>query len=141
MKYLVFTIDSCRLALEVNKVREIIIPGLNAGTTPEKILSEKKMVFQDRKIPVIILADFLFDIPSNRPERFRIVVCEINDKAIGLLVDSADEIIRLSKENIISTDKSSQKLRTDFLDGKFVDDNREIFIVAPDKILNVIEAV
>lgn len=141
MKYLVSTINSCRLALDVNKVCEIIIPGLNGNTSPEKILNEKKMMYQDQQIPIIILANFLFSIPPETPDDFRIIICEINNKIFGLLFDSADEIVRLSQENIMSTDKNSSEIKTDFLDGKFVDDDKEIYIVAPDKILTIVEAV
>ncbi len=141
MKYLVSTINSCRLALDVNKVREIIIPGLNGNTSPEKILNEKMIAYQDQQIPIIILANFLFSIPSEIPDDFRIIICEINKKTFGLLVDNADEIVRLSQEDIISTDKNSSEIKTDFLDGKFADDDKEIYIVAPDKILSVVEAV
>lgn len=140
MKYLSFTINLCRFALDINQVFEILIPGINGNISPEKMLAEKSMVYQDRQIPIIILADFLFNIPQDNPVDFRIILCEINGKIFGLLVDNADEIVCLSQENIISASKSSPELKTDFLRGKFVEDGKEIFIVEPNKILSAVEA-
>ncbi len=139
MKYLVFTISSFRLALDINKVVEILIPGVGGSTSPEKIIAEKSMKYEDKQIPIITLADYLFNIPTDNPEDFRIILCEIDGKILGLLVDNADEIIRLSQDNIMSTEKCSPLIKTDFLDGKFVEDEKEIYIVAPDKILSVVK--
>ncbi len=141
MKYLVFTINSFRLALDINKVVEIVIPGVGSSTSPEKILAEKSMKYQDKQIPIIIVADYLFNIPADSSEDFRIILCELDGKLLGLLVDNADEIIRLSQDRIKSTEKCSPLIKTDFLDGKFVEDEKEIYIVATDKILSVVKAV
>jgi len=141
MKYLVFTISSFRLALDINKVVEIIIPGVGGSTSSDKILAEKSMKFQDKQITIITLGDYLFNIPTDSPEGFRIILCEIEGKQLGLLVDNADEIIRLSQDRIISTEKCSPLIKTDILDGKFVEDEKEIYIVAPDKILTAVKAL
>jgi chemotaxis signal transduction protein len=141
MKYLVFTINSFRLALEINKVVEILIPGAGGTGYPEKIRAEKSIKYQDKQIPIITLADYLFNIPGDGAEDFRVILCELEGKQLGLLVDNADEIIRLSPDQIILTEKCSSLIKTDFLDGKFVEDEKEIYIVAPDKILSALKTV
>ena len=57
MKYLVFTINSFRLALDINKVFEVVIPGLDGNTSSEKMLTEKSMTYQEKQIPIIFFAD------------------------------------------------------------------------------------
>lgn len=141
MKYLVFRINSFRFALDISKVVEIQIPGVNGNTLAEKMLAEKSMLYQEKQIPIIILADFLFDLPSKNRDDFRIILIETDGKQFGLLVDNADEIVRLSQEDIITTAKSSPELKADFLDGKFVEEDKEIYIVAPDKIISAVKAV
>ncbi len=141
MKYLIVTINSFQLALDIKKVFEIIIPGVDGNTAPEKMLGDKSMIYQDKNIPILFAADSLFNIPSDKPENFRIILCEINNTQFGLLVDNANEIVSISKEDICSVKKYPREIETDILDGKFNDDDNEIYILAPDKILTAVKTV
>ena len=141
MKYLVFTISSFRLALDITKVIEIIIPGAGGSTSPEKIITEKVMKYQDKMIPITNLAETIFNIPPAIPSSFRVVLSELDGKPVGLLVDNADEIISLSDDQIKTTKKYASALKTDFIESKFVEDEKDIYILAPNKILSAIKTV
>lgn len=140
MKYLIFTINSFRLALDIGKIVEILIPGVNGNTAPEKMLAEKSLTVQNKQIPIITLADLLFNVPPGIPDDFRIILIELNDKLLGLIVDNADEIILIPEENIKSAEKIAPEIKSDIICGKISEEEKDIYIVAPDKILSVVEA-
>ena len=141
MKFLISTINSFRLGIDINNILEVVIPGINSSESPEKILHEKSMVYQDNKITIINTAEMLFNIPPEISNNYRIILCEVKGEIIGLMVDNADEIVRLPGENRLSTEKYTSDLKPDFVEGKYIEDEKEIYIIALQRIVSAVKAL
>ncbi len=141
MKYLVFRIGSFRLALDINNVLEIIIPGLNGNNPPEKLLSEKLMIYNEKQVQILCLADILFNLPVDNSINFRIIIIELNGDRFGLMVDNADEIVLIAPEDINKTKDYPREIQANILEGKYIEEKKEIYILAPDKILSAVKTI
>jgi len=141
MKYLVFTINSIRFAVDIKNIMEIMIPGINGNISAEKMQTEKSILYQDKQVSIIPVSDLLLITPSKIRDDFKIIFCEIKGEVLGLLVDNADEIIRLPEEVAISKEKYRSEINADLIDGMFCEDEKEVYIVSPEKIFSLVKTI
>jgi len=141
MKYLVFTINSIRFAVDIKNIMEIMIPGINGNISAEKMQTEKSILYQDKQVSIIPVSDLLLITPSKIRDDFKIIFCEIKGEVLGLLVDNADEIIRLPEGVAISKEKYRSEINADLIDGMFCEDEKEVYIVSPEKIFSLVKTI
>lgn len=101
LEVLVFHIDAQRYGVNVAKVREVIKP-LDITSLPHTHAAVLG-VFQLRNtvIPAINLKRCLGKEPSVPPES-KIIIMEFNDTRMGFLVDSVEQIYRVSWQDVAS---------------------------------------
>ena len=112
--------------------------GIDVSRTVEILRAEpsakEAISFRGSDIPLVNLDDILsIDTSSHRGPR-RVVVSEAGEKLVGLIIDSAEEIIRTDAANMRRATGAKVELNRDVLDGILELDDREIYVISPEKI-------
>jgi len=120
-KYLTFRLDNETYAIDVMKVREIIglLPITRVPRTPEFIKGVINL--RGQVIPIIDLR-MRFEMPVvEYDERACVIVVEIPGGksllAIGLIVDSVNEVLPIDRSKIDPTPSFGEKVSTEFIKG------------------------
>lgn len=130
-QYLLVKISGRWVGVDVTDIIEIVKPEdstLRAGADKQTIS------YRGNTIPIISLADILIGGQVKYETSHRILISEMGDKAAGLVVDSAEEIIRISRESLQSHADIETGLNADVLEGIITMDDRRIHIVSLERI-------
>jgi len=141
-QYLVFKVHSQEFGFQAIKVLEIssVLSVREVPNTPEYI--EGITNLRGRLVTVInFRKKFGFDEKEN-DEDTRIVILESGHFPIGIIVDSAEEVIKIPDETVQEVPEStSVRGAKDYMTGIGVLDNRLIILFDPDKILSETELI
>jgi chemotaxis signal transduction protein len=124
-----------RLAVEVVNIIEIINPASEKYSDAGIAADEKSLSYQGKSLPLIRLADLIPEEVRRGGGSSRILISEYEGKEAALVVDSVEEIIRLSEEDMMSVESPQSGLSPDALAGTFRVDDREIGVISLGKIL------
>jgi len=147
MKYLILSLGSYKFAVNIVDITEIVIPGISGNDRPEQILQSRTINIRDNSggskisIPVFDLSEVILFSTGQRRGDFRVIICELNKSRFGLIVDNADEIMRISENEIGSLKSMPEPIKTDFLKGIIEEEERRIFIILPEKIISYVKTV
>jgi len=129
-----FKIENEEFGLEIQKVQEInrVSEITRVPRTPEFILGVINL--RGKVIPVINMRTrFGFnDKPVDRDSR--IIVLELQDRVIGILVDSVTEVIRLESGTIEPPPNFATNIGTDYISGVGKLSDRLIVLLDIDKV-------
>ncbi len=99
-RYFLFMMGQEKYAIDVNKIREVItVPAAftELSDSSEEILG---MITLREELIVIIDLRKVYDLPTNRDEKNRIIIVQSHDKVVGLLIDSILDIADFSASDI-----------------------------------------
>lgn len=118
IQLLIFSLANEEFACRTNQVKEItkMLETIKMPRAPAYIKGVINL--RGKVIAVIDLARQL-GLPSSEPgEENRIIVAEVQDNIVGLLVDSASEVLRISTKNIEPTPAVIEnKIDTRYIQG------------------------
>jgi len=135
MDYLCFKLNSEPLAVDVLDILEIIIPekALHIG------IDYSRGVIDYKGLSVPLVNHFDRDVPvSDKRKPGRVIICSCENKTIGLIIDSAEEILRVGPDEI--TPAGAGDIAAEHIDGYLVTDDRRIPILSLKKIGALISA-
>lgn len=114
-KFLTFLMEDEIFGVEIRYVTEIV--GMQAITVVPEVPEYVKgiMNLRGKIIPVIDVRLKFGKEPIEYNDRTSIIVIDINGVSVGLIVDSVDEVLDISEENIAAPPQS----RTGF-DNKYI---------------------
>src|SRR5699024_6628776 len=85
--------------------------------------------------PVIDLKEKFKGKASEFDEQTRIIIVHINDIRIGFIVDSANDVIDISKDQIEPSPETIGQKATDFIEGVVKMDKRLFILLDLDKVI------
>jgi len=146
MKYLIVKLGNNKFAFEIESVVEIIIPGVAGRDNADKIKSTNKITYRrneadrEKQIPVVDLSGFALKFPVSNIDDFKVVICEWDGKLFGLIVDDADEILKLAGDDIMPTSNITPEINGEIISGYVKEDRGNLYIISPGVILSLIKA-
>ena len=132
-QYLCFKISDYWLGIDVGNVVEIIKPKSN------DVLKSDRFDFEGKKLPVVNLADLLLGEQIKSDTDKRVLISEFDGNKAALIVDSAEEILSVENDESNSLEASSIPLNSEYLDGYLAFEERNVYLVSPVKLTQLIE--
>lgn len=132
-QYLCFKISDYWLGIDVGNVVEIIKPKSN------DVLKSDRFDFEGKKLPVVNLADLLLGEQIKSDTDKRVLISEFDGNKAALIVDSAEEILSVENDESNSLETSSIPLNSEYLDGYLAFEERNVYLVSPVKLTQLIE--
>src|SRR5690606_25909261 len=86
--------------------------------------------------PVIDLKKRFYNIETKFTEQTRIIIVSIGDVTIGLIVDSANDVIDIQPDQIEPAPESIGSRVVDYISGVIKLDNRLFILLDLEKVLN-----
>ncbi len=138
-QFISFTVGDEDYGLELLRVREVIrvreITWLpKAPTFVKGIINLRGDV-----IPIIDLRDKFGLEPSEQTEMTRVIVAEVGGRLIGMVVDSASQVVRISADQIDPPPPVLGGFSEEFINGVGKIEDRLVVLLNADAILTVDE--
>lgn len=135
-QYLCFKVRGHLLGIDISHVIEIMKPESKrlSSLTSESGTFE----FQGRTLTAIHLGDVLLGEQVKYDTSNRVLISRLGDLKAGLIVDSAEEILRITDEKINPPDSASTPLNREFLEGYIALEERNIYLVSTEKLQNLV---
>ncbi|HHX57804.1 MAG TPA: purine-binding chemotaxis protein CheW [Clostridiales bacterium] len=135
-KYLTFLIDKQYYAYPIKDVREII--EMQPITEIPEFPSYAKGIIdlRNKVVPIIDVRLRFYKPEIEYTERTCIIVLDIKDIQIGFIVDTVDEVIDISEENISSAPAITSDRSTRYIEGIGRVNSKIIMILDALKMLN-----
>ena len=135
VQYLCVRVKGQWLGIDVHNVMEIATPG-EKGLS--KLMDDSNIMnYNGKDIPAVYLNELLSGDPVKYQKSNRVLISESNDQKYGLVVDSAEEIIRTTKDNLKPL-TNVKGLTDSAFKGTINIDDREIKILS---LRNLVELI
>jgi len=130
-----FRIGSETFGLPISLVHEIVRPPeiTNVPHAPEYV--EGVMNLRGRIVPVIDLRRRFGGSPGEHTGKTRVLVVDVDSRAVGLMVDSASEVLRISDAQIEPPPNVFSDEGTNFVTGVAKYEGRLIILVDLKRVL------
>ncbi|MBF0496390.1 MAG: chemotaxis protein CheW [Deltaproteobacteria bacterium] len=138
-RMVVFKLAGHEHALDVRRVKEILMAGQISPVIEAPDFVEGVIKVRGRIVPVMDLKKRLQLPAAPRTYEACIIIVRMQKKMVGLLVDSASELLKVSTKAIEPPDKMIGGVRTRFIDGVAYLDDRLLVILNLDEILAIDE--
>lgn len=136
-----FGIGDGEYAIDIMGIKEIIrcqkiIPIPKAPEFIEGVINLRGLV-----VPVIDMRK-RFDIPNPciHPKS-KIIICQVEDKIIGIIVDDVSDILRLPKDSILPPPRVVKGIESEYLQGVCKLEDNLLLLLDLDRILTTTEKV
>jgi len=140
-QYLCVRIKGRWLGLEIDKVLEIVNPVEKDNVFFKNDDERQTINYQETVIPVVHIADILTGEQVKYDQSYRIVVCELDGDRMGLVVDSADEIVRLNNSDMKKPSGQDSNFSNDILKGSYSLEDRLIHILEMEQITKLVKTI
>lgn len=133
----VFTISSEFFGADISSVREIIKLEQVTKIPNTESYIEGIINLRGKIIVIIDLAKKLGLVSSTDKKNTRVIVSEIRGSLIGFIVDSCNEVMRMSSDKIEEAPNAiKSKISGDYLEGVGKIDGRLVIIINLDKMIS-----
>jgi purine-binding chemotaxis protein CheW len=122
------------LGVDATRILEIINPASSDSPGTQFKDDGKTIQYHGKILPTIHLADVLLGAGTHYETSQRILISETGEKMAGLIVDSAEEIIRIPKEKLSLLDASRSDMNAESLEGIIETDEKTINVLSLDKL-------
>ncbi len=134
MQIVTFNIGE-KYGVHISQVQEIIRVG-NITTVPNSPPYMDGVInLRGRVLPVLNMRKRLNLPVTDITKQSRIVVTEVNDKILGLLVDSVSHVIRVQSEHIEEAPEEVMEVDTNYITGVSKIDDQLIILLDLEKLL------
>ncbi len=138
-QFLCINLDGYQFGIEIGRVDEIICPNRTAVPGGDAVLSENIRFNEAADLKVVRLDEFLLQRREVSAAEERIVVVEYEGDKVGLVVDAAREILRVSSEQIAPVGNDNPDLNAGFLEGEIVEEDKIIYLISMERLLQEIK--
>lgn len=136
-QYLCTKVGSHWLGIDIHKVIEIVNPNDEGYHVFDGEGKSGTIKYRGNYIPTIHLGESIKSEDIKYVTSSRILITDIEDNTFGLIVDSAEEILRIPKKGVKSVDEISPEFSSEILDGLIEEEERKIHIISVDKVFNL----
>ncbi|MCD6459702.1 chemotaxis protein CheW [bacterium] len=139
LQLVTFRLGKEEYGVNIEQVREIIriVDIIHVPKAPEFV--EGLINLRGTVVSVIDLRKRFAISPGGEKENERIIVVEVQDRTIGVIVDSVLEVLRLSSSNMDDVPPTVSGIDTKFLLGVGKIDERLMMLLDLDKLLSTDE--
>ncbi len=125
------------LGVDATQIVEIINPA-SADSVGAQVKDDGKTIkYHGKILPTIRLADILIGSDTHYDTSQRILISEVGEKMAGLIVDSAEEIIRIPKEKISMIKPGQSDMNAEPLEGAIETEEKMINVLSLDKLYHM----
>lgn len=116
-QFIVFKLGQEEYGVNILKVQEIVRPlkTTKLPQSPDYVVGIVNL--REEIMPIIDLKIFLNLGSSEETEETKIIVMKQNEQILGILVDEVQEVLRISKKMIKTSDALEHKLKNEFISG------------------------
>ncbi len=141
VQLVVFMMETEEFACSINNVREVL-KMIRVTPLPRSLdFVEGVINMRGEVIPVIDLRK-RFGLPeAERTDENRIIIVEVEERMVGLIVDSVSEVNSLTNEQIQEAPSQVAGGKTDLIKGVGKVDDRMLIILDLDRILTTEEQI
>ncbi len=137
-----FILEKEEFAVDIQQVKEVLKVSSITPLPRSFDFIEGVINLRGDIIPVIDLCRrFGLDRDDDRDEQSRIIIVEVEENAVGLIVDSVSEVVRLPQDSIQDPPTNVSGTRTDLIKGVGKFEDRLIIILNLKKILTTDEQI
>ena len=139
MQLVSFKLGNELYGIEITKIREIILVG-EITQVPETPHYIKGLInLRSSVIPVICLRS-RFSLPEGElGEDSRIMVLNVGDRTIGIVVDSVNEVLRVSQEQVSPAPPTVASQGNDYMTGLVRLDDQLLILLDVDRLFGAEE--
>jgi chemotaxis signal transduction protein len=137
IQYLCARVGGHWLGIETAKILEIVNSDQKNLYRFNGSAERDSVNYQGQSIPAINMSRFITGDDDHIVTTGRILVSELNKQRYGLIVDSAEEIIRISPEMAETLMPCSPDINSEAVVETFEIDDRKIHIISLDKVLGL----
>jgi len=136
-----FALEDEEFAVEINQVREVLKMS-RITPLPQSLEFVRGVInLRGEVIPVVDLRKRLGLLEAEQNEQNRIIIVEIGDDEVGLIVDSANEVVRLPGDALQGATNSVAGVRADLIKAVGKIDDRLLILLNLEKLLTSEEQV
>lgn len=136
-QFLVFQLDEEDYAIDILQANEILkmVPITRIPSTPDFV---RGVINLRGKIVVVVDAEKKIKLkPREETPDTRIIIAELEEKQIGIVVDSVSEVIWIPVADIKGTPKTlEKKVELDYIKGVAIVGERLVIVLNLEKLLN-----
>jgi purine-binding chemotaxis protein CheW len=136
-QYLCVKIGGRWLGVDATRIVEIVNPTSSTGGGLTFTDDGKMVNYRGKILPTIRLADILLGSATHYDTDQRVLISETGEKMAGLIVDSAEEIIRVPEDQLSLIDPSRSEMNADSLEGVIETEEKSINILSLDKLYHL----
>jgi chemotaxis signal transduction protein len=133
-QYLCVKIGGRWLGVDATQIVEIINPASSVGAGLKFTDNGKTINYRGKILPTIRLADILLGSATHYHTAQRVLISETSEKMAGLIVDSAEEIIRIPEDKLSLVDPAHSEMNGESLEGVIETEEKLISILSLDKL-------
>lgn len=139
LQLLCFTINNQWFALEIKNIEEIVKPVKHIKSSTDSDIS-RTYSYRGTDLPFLFLENRLFNSAAAIPKDYRILIIKSGERMQAVIVDTAEEIIHIGRDNLRPLGQESSDLQTDLLNGKIVLEDRVVYIVSAANLSALVRA-
>ncbi len=139
VRMVVFKLAGHEHALDVRRIKEIVIAGEISPVIEAPDFMAGAMKVRGRVLPIVDLAKRLNLPTGQRTYEACVIVVRHGKRRVGLLVDSASELLRVPAKEIQVPDEILGGPSTRFMDGVVYVGDRLLILLNLDEILTLVE--
>jgi len=135
-QYVVFKIEDESFALDIEKVKEIIIP-VEIARVPNVPDFIEGMINMRGKVHAVINVRSKFKIPKKEfDEGTKIILVNMNSMLAGVIVDGVSEIIRAEDEEIEQAPEIISKASPEYIKGVIKKEGKMFIILDMERVID-----
>ena len=139
VQYLCAKIAGHWLGFDVNDIVEIATPGTEGVS--ELSDSGESVEYHGKEIRTIYMTELLTGDKIRYKAPSKLLIAKGDDGKVGLVVDSAEEILRTSIDRVKNDNINYQgNLSSDFIDGVIKSEDKVVHIISLQNINSLLEA-
>jgi chemotaxis signal transduction protein len=136
IQFLCFKLGEYFFGLDVMNVEEIV--NFKGAEIPPVVGGEGFIKYKDRQLKIYYPDEILLNGPIAASVDYRLIVVESERRQIGLVVDSAEEIIRVTADEIREVEIAGTDVRRDNLYGQIVQERKIVRLIDLAKMISAI---
>jgi len=131
-----FCLGQEEFGIDIRKVQEInrMVEITSVPRTPEFVMGVINL--RGKVIPVINLRSRFGLPPKDRDKNTRIIVVEVQNRVMGMLVDSVSEVLRIPASTIVPPPDIVAGVDTDYIRGVGKLKDRLLILLDMDKVIS-----
>ncbi len=138
VQYLCAKVGAFYLGVQAEEVIEIVKPNSEGFHHFDGEGKGDSIKYNGEYIPLVYLSDFVKGERDHYISTSKVLISEKNSKRFGLVVDSAEEIIRIPKNEMNLSASDGEDVQFEALDSVLDVEDKKVHIISVDKVFDLV---